>query len=154
MSPVLSSPRIEIHRSLRASPERVFAAWSQADQWQLWFGAGVQAAAGGRSQSVLDPRVGGLWHATMTAPDGALRRVHGVFHELTPPARLVFTWQWDDPGSKAQLVTVAIAAEGGGSRLTLLHEALPDEPSRAGHEQGWLAAVERIELLVTAAAPA
>ncbi|NJK88509.1 MAG: SRPBCC domain-containing protein [Myxococcales bacterium] len=102
----MTEHRLEIRRVLRATPERVYAAWAEREQWRQWFGAGA-AASGARSDVELDPRVGGLWQATMARPQGP-SRVRGVFHDVTAPRRLVFTWQWDETGSKAQLVSVTI----------------------------------------------
>ena len=42
-----------------------------------------------------------------------------------------------------------IKPDGAGTVLTLTHERLFDEESRAGHEQGWIGAFDKLEKLVT-----
>lgn len=138
----MSENKVELRRQLRARPERVYAAFSQANQWMRWFGRGETANAS------LDTQVGGRWWAEMTGPRGEPSRVAGVFHEVSENQRLVFTWQWSAPGSKAQLVTVTITPSAHGTDLTLLHEAFPSAESQQLHREGWLEAIDKITRVV------
>jgi uncharacterized protein YndB with AHSA1/START domain len=63
----------------------------------------------------------------------------------------VFTWSWDPaPGDEPResLVTVLLKPDDGGTLLTVIHERLPDEEARAGHEGGWNGALDKLEKLV------
>ncbi|MFZ4735091.1 MAG: SRPBCC family protein [Bradymonadia bacterium] len=133
---------LELKRVFRTSPERLYAVFARAEEWSRWFGLGKGAEVD------LDARVGGRWQATMEAPDGSRSTVAGVFHEVTPNTRLIFTWQWGGAGSKAQLVTVSVAPADDGAELTLLHEALPSPDSRRMHHEGWVAALDRLPALL------
>ncbi len=71
----------------------------------------------------------------------------GVYREVVANEKLVFTWAWkvappDEPHEL--LVTVLLKPDGAGTVLTLTHERLFDEESRAGHEQGWIGAFDKL----------
>src|SRR3954465_322104 len=77
---------ITLTRRVAASPERVFAAWTDVEQLAAWWWpqlAGttydVDARRGGRFR-IHSPAIG----ATVT----------GVYAEGEPPRRLAFTWRW------------------------------------------------------------
>src|SRR4026207_2435239 len=47
---------------------------------------------------------------------GARHEVGGVYREVVPDTRLVFTWAWHSTPERESLVAVTIAAGGGGGR--------------------------------------
>lgn len=56
-----------------------------------------------------------------------------------PPHKLSFTWGWvgnDSVGPGSTLVEIAVAADGGGSLVTLTHGGLPVD-MEALHRLGW-----------------
>jgi len=75
---------------INASPERVFAAWTDAEQLAAWWW----------------PQLAGTTYDVDVRPGGRFRiqsaaikvRVWGVYTEVEPPRRLVFTWNWEDEG--------------------------------------------------------
>ena len=77
--------------------------------------------------------------------DGTRVAVGGVFLEVMPPRRLVYTWGWE--GAFAELaqtlVTVEIDGSEGGTVLTLRHENFGDLGVRNQHRTGWIAACNR-----------
>jgi uncharacterized protein YndB with AHSA1/START domain len=79
------------HR-FKASPDRVFQAWTRPDalrQW--WCPDGWQPA-----EIDVDLRVGGRYRFAMSRPgEGRYVAVHGCFLDVQPGSRLVYTWQWD-----------------------------------------------------------
>jgi uncharacterized protein YndB with AHSA1/START domain len=73
----------------------------------------------------------------MVDPTGAVHAQEGVYLEVQPAARLVFTWTCHELGVEDSLVTLDFADAGDGSKLTLTHR-LPDEPTiLREHEEGW-----------------
>jgi uncharacterized protein YndB with AHSA1/START domain len=98
-----------------------------------------------------DARVGGRYRIEMRRPSGEGHNVAGVYREIVPNEKLVFTWSWDPaPGEEPHesLVTVLLKPDEGGTLLTVIHERLFDEESRAGHEGGWNGALDKLEKLV------
>jgi uncharacterized protein YndB with AHSA1/START domain len=75
-------------RSFAAPRERVFRAFTAPSQLAKWWGPkGFTVPA-----CTLEVRVGGAWRTVMRSPEGKDHIVSGVYREITPPARLVFTW--------------------------------------------------------------
>ncbi len=83
--------------------------------------------------------------------DGEHHEVGGVYREVVPNSRLVFTWAWHSTPERESLVTVTVAKDGDGTMLTLHHEQFFDEKARDGHERGWTGTLEKLEryLVVT-----
>ncbi|MCA9524053.1 MAG: SRPBCC domain-containing protein [Myxococcales bacterium] len=138
--------KLELKRTLKASPARVFAAWTQAEHLLKWFAPGPMQTP----VAEIDLRVGGHFRTVMQSPDGTTHEAFGVFHEVTKDERVVLTWQWRNAGSKATLLSVMIAPSGNGSELTLLHEALPSSESATEHKKGWVGCLDKLETLLGA----
>jgi uncharacterized protein YndB with AHSA1/START domain len=132
--PAASIVTLRVERRFAAPPERLFAAWSTAEGLNRWSAPGEA-----RPTAEVDLRVGGRYRIVMEAPDGARHVVGGVYREIDPPRRLVYTWQWESiPGFPETRVTVEFSARAdGGTDLVLVHEGLPDEGSRERHAHGW-----------------
>jgi len=95
-----------------------------------------------------DLRVGGRYHITMNAPDGQVHDVSGVYREVVPNKKLVYTWAWKSTPERESVVTIELRAAGGGTELTLRHEQFLDEEARNHHEQGWNGCLARLEKAV------
>lgn len=102
----MTNTEIAITRTFDATPEQVFAAWTDPAQYGSWFSAGQGPSEEGTS---IDLRVGGAWQNTMLLdPDkGLTKRFWGEYLEIDPPKRLVLTFT-DDPDGHA-IVTVDLA---------------------------------------------
>ena len=91
-------------------------------------------------------RPGGSFRIGMRGPDGETVYAIGEYREVTPPERLVFTWVWEgDDDFPETVVTVEFHERGGSTEITLVHDGLLDEESRARHEQGWVDILEKLE---------
>ena len=122
----MSSPdTIVVHKTIRATPEVVYAYLTESEKWVLWQG----------STATLDPTPGGLF--TMTMDNGM--RARGQFVELIPHRRVVFSWGWIDhpglpPGSS--VVEIDLEPVENGTRLVLRHRGLPGSEIPL-HTLGW-----------------
>src|SRR6266705_2898847 len=77
-----------IERVFKASPERMFKAWTDPAVLVTWWGpVGFTTP-----ECQVDLRAGGAWRTVMRAPDGRTHPVSGVYREILPPKRLVITW--------------------------------------------------------------
>ena len=137
-----AKPSLTIKRRFNAPPAKVYAAWTDPQMIARWFGpTGVDSV-----QARTDLKVGGRYHITMHVP-GDQHDVMGVYREIVPNQKLVFTWAWKSTPERESLVTVTFKADGDATIMTLLHEQFFDEPARDRHEQGWGGAIDKLEKL-------
>jgi uncharacterized protein YndB with AHSA1/START domain len=68
----------------------------------------------------------------------------GVYREVIPEKKLVFTWEWPGMPERVSLVTFLLKPIEGGTELTLIHEQLPDEAARKSHEMGWRGLLDKL----------
>jgi uncharacterized protein YndB with AHSA1/START domain len=140
---IVTRPSLTLKRRLNAAPEKVYAAWADPQKLMQWFGPSQVAA--GTVRADVDLRVGGRYRISFDINGGEHREVGGVYREVVPGARLVFTWAWHSAPERESLVTVALKADGGGTLLTLHQEQFLDEAARDGHEAGWISALDKLE---------
>ena len=129
---------IRISRLLPATPEEVFAAWTDPVSLKEWMCPGTQTVA----SVSLDLRVGGTFEIVMRRENSDFVHV-GEYREIRPPERLVFTWQSAATLQRETLVTVELFPRGKQTELVLQHELLPDEQSASQHQDGWQGIIEK-----------
>jgi uncharacterized protein YndB with AHSA1/START domain len=96
-----------------------------------------------------DPRVGGRYRFVMRGADGEEHDVSGVYREVVPNEKLVFTWAWKSTPERESLVTVLIKPDGDGTLLTLVHEQFFDEAPRDRHQGGWTGTLNKLEIYLS-----
>jgi uncharacterized protein YndB with AHSA1/START domain len=142
---LVARPGLTFKRRLNARPEKVWAAWTDSQKIIRWFGRGD--ARPDSFQAEIDPRVGGRYRISFST-DAEYYEVSGVYREVVPNQRLVFSWAWHSTPERESQVTVSLQPDGDGTLLTLQHEQLFDLAARDGHERGWLGALDKLEKIV------
>jgi uncharacterized protein YndB with AHSA1/START domain len=72
--------------------------------------------------------------------------VSGVYREVDPPRKVVYTWGWDgDHPVKDSLVTLEFIARGNSTEVVLRHDGIVDDKERTNHEHGWTAILDKFE---------
>jgi len=126
--------KVEVSRYLDAPPETVFDAWLDPESIGRWLFA---TPDGVMAQVEVDPRVGGRFriverrgaeNGAAQSPglgdgDSILAEHFGEYVALDRPRRLAFDF-WTSFSEERTRVTVVIAADGDGSRITLTHEGV------------------------------
>jgi uncharacterized protein YndB with AHSA1/START domain len=138
----VEKPSLTLKRRLNAPPSKVFAAWTDPEKLAHWFGP---ADTVGSASAELDVKVGGRFRIRFSTANGEHHEVGGVYREVTPDQRLVFTWAWRSTPERESLVTVALKPDGAATLLTLTHEQFFDQAARDGHERGWTGTLDRLE---------
>ena len=136
-------PSLTLKRRLNAPCEKVYAAWTDPEKIARWF-APAQVEAGS-VRADIDLRVGGRYRISFESGDGEYSQVDGVYRELTPNARIAFSWAWHSTPERESQVTVSLQPDGGGTLLTLHHEQFFDEAARDGHGRGWNDLFDKLE---------
>ena len=144
-APAAVKPSLTLQRQLNASPDRVYTAWTDPEKIARWFGPAVVDQDTVKAR--LDVRVGGSFQVSFKTDDGAYHEVGGVYREVVPNKKLVFSWAWHTTPERESLVTVTIKAEGRHTLLTLLHEQLFDDAAKTGHTRGWTGSLDKLEAM-------
>jgi uncharacterized protein YndB with AHSA1/START domain len=98
------------------------------------------------SLAELDVRVGGRFRIVFGGAEGRDHEVQGVYREVVPHRKLVFTWTWpNSTPERESLVTLEFKAAGRGTVLEFLHQQLFDETVRDDHERGWSESFVKLE---------
>ena len=136
-------PSLTLKRRLNAPAEKVYAAWTDPEKIVKWFGPD----SGPVTRAETDLRVGGHYTIAFNTENGERHQVGGVYREVVPNEKLVFTWAWHTTQERELLVTITVKPDGAGSILTLLHEKFFDEAARDGHKRGWSGSLDKLEKL-------
>jgi len=137
--------------------------------WQAWTDPALMAEwAGPRGFTAMDieqdARAGGKWRRRIhsdgfDAGDGVVRERNlwqgGVFHEVVPPERLVYTFAWDNPADigldlppHETLITVTFTERGNKTAMTFRQEFFLTTAERDGHSKGWNSTFDKLTELV------
>jgi uncharacterized protein YndB with AHSA1/START domain len=133
--------RLQVRRIYKAPVAKVYAAWTDPEEVKHWMGP---SDAFGESEVTSDFRVGGRYRIVMHAPDGETHRVDGVYREIVPNKRLVYTWAWVSTPERESLVTVEFLPAGEGTELVVTHERFADTEARDKHQHGWNGCMDRL----------
>jgi uncharacterized protein YndB with AHSA1/START domain len=140
-----AKPSLTLKRRLKATPAQIYAAWTDPRQIARWWGPAGAVVL----DAEADVRVGGSFRKRTRTPDGEEHVVSGIYREVVPHEKLVFTWAWRSTPERESLVTVTLTPDGDATILTLLHEQFFDEAARDGHRFGWSGALDALERLFT-----
>jgi uncharacterized protein YndB with AHSA1/START domain len=125
---------IEVRQLVPAPQIEVFEAWTTPTTVRKWSAPPPMTVG----IVEIDLRIGGQFRVDMVDPDGAVHRVRGEYREVSRPARLVYTWNWDGAVAEdTSLVTVEFVPVTGGTEVVLRHQRLPSAKSAGEHDVGW-----------------
>jgi uncharacterized protein YndB with AHSA1/START domain len=140
---VREKPFLALDRTYPVAPEKVWRAWTDPEAVKRWWGPGPGEPV---SLAELDVRVGGRFRIVFGGPDGKAHECAGVYREVVPHRKLVFTWTWpNSTPERESLVTITFHAAGKGTALVFRHEQLFDEKVRDDHKRGWSGALDKLE---------
>lgn len=138
---------IIITRTFPASPERVFATWTDPEDFAVWFG-GADVDVPVESVS-LDVHKGGKWHAIMYLPDGDPIDWHGEYTDVTPPSHLAMTMSDDPDVDSDDPIVVQFAESGTGTQMTMTQPRGDFSADQvAATTKGWNGFFDALETLV------
>ena len=132
---------LEFNRVLPADTTRVFRAFSSEDELTKWWGP-----EGFTIPSVeFDPRVGDHYRIEMQAPEGDAFLLIGEFREVDRPARLSYTFVWEDPDPDdvENLVELSFQDLGESTEDRPHPGPFKTEARRELHRHGWTGQLSR-----------
>jgi uncharacterized protein YndB with AHSA1/START domain len=132
--------KLAIKRTYNTSLDVVWEAWADPEQAKAWWGPrGFTAPV-----VELDERVGGKWRALMVAPDGTELWQHGVYREIVPKKRIVYTMIWDREPEHEMLVTINFSGKGDKTEIAFEQTGFKSDGEREGHSGGWNQSFDRL----------
>ncbi|MEZ4656181.1 MAG: SRPBCC domain-containing protein [Caldilineaceae bacterium] len=142
--PTHSNASVTVTKLYNHPPQELFAAWTNIESLKQWM-----CPEGGQvSFAAVDLRVGGSYRIDMQFGAEVIVH-HGVYREITPPEKLVFTWISANTRRQETVVTIQFARRGAQTELTLTHERFPDAESAQAHSTGWHSIFIRLEKVLT-----
>jgi uncharacterized protein YndB with AHSA1/START domain len=123
-----------VRKTIRAGVERLFDAWTEANQLRKWWGPVDVRCIGAE----VDLRVGGQYRIGNQLPDGTILWIAGEFEAVEKPHKLVYRWLVEGDSKRPERVTVRFEPRDGATEVIVIHQLIQDESTRGRHEQGWL----------------
>lgn len=142
---------VRLHRVLRAPPERIYRAFTDARAMCKWL------PPNGFTGEVfeMDPKVGGQWRmAFINLGNGQSHSFGGTYIECVPGERLVYTSVFDDPNLPGEMrTTITLRGVMGCTELLAVQEGIPDVIPTEMCYLGWQESLALLKQLVEAEIP-
>lgn len=137
---------IRLHRMLRATPERIYRAFLDADAMAKWlppYGFTCKVHH-------MDTRVGGTYKMSFSNfATGQGHAFGGKYRELVPFEKLVYTDRFDDPNLPGEMQTsVTFKQVPCGTEINIVQEGLPEAIPLEMCYLGWQESLAQLARLV------
>ena len=130
-----SANTVRLHRVLRATPEKVYRAFLEADALAKWL------PPNGYTCKVhhLDTKVGGSYKMSFTNfTTGRSHSFGGTYLELKPYERLRYTDKFDDANLPGEMqTTITLKKVSCGTEVTIVQEGIPAAIPAEACYLGW-----------------
>ena len=147
----MTTNSVQLHRVLRASPERIYRAFLEADALSKWL------PPNGFTGKVhqLDPKVGGTYKMSFTNfTTGKSHSFGGTYLELVPHERIRYNDRFDDPNLPGEMVTtIALKEVLCGTEMKVVQEGIPSAIPAEMCYLGWQESLVLLTKLVEAEIP-
>ena len=142
----MSTGTIQLHRVLRATPERIYRAFLDADAIAKW----LPPYAFTCKVHHMDANVGGTYKMSFTNfTTGQGHSFGGEYRELVPSEIIRYTDRFDDPGLPGEMqTTVSLRQVSCGTELTVVQEGLPEAIPLEMCYLGWQESLVQLANLV------
>jgi uncharacterized protein YndB with AHSA1/START domain len=147
----MSAYAIRLHRVLRATPERIYRAFLDADAMTKWL---PPNGFTGKVHS-MDARVGGAYKMSFTNfATGQTHSFGGEYRELVPFERIRYTDKFDDPTLPGEMqTTISLTKVSFGTELNVVQEGIPSAIPQEACYLGWQESLTLLAKLVEAEIP-
>lgn len=142
----MSTGTVQLHRVLRAPPERLYRAFldpSALAKWLPPYGFTCQVHH-------LDARVGGSFRMSFTSfTSGKSHTFGGDYLELVPHERICYSDKFDDPNLPGEMqVTVALTRVSCGTEIGIVQAGVPEAIPLEMCYLGWQESLAQLATLV------
>jgi uncharacterized protein YndB with AHSA1/START domain len=133
--------RLIFKRHFEAPREIIFRAWTDASWLVRWMGPQECTCP----QAKTDLHVGGALKIVIRNSEGKDHTAHGIYQTVDAPARLSFTWQWEQEDGTLgheMLIDIELLDRDNGTDMVFTQTRFPTEESRDQHKGGWTGAIQ------------
>jgi uncharacterized protein YndB with AHSA1/START domain len=113
---VLSDTQIEMSRVFNAPRELVWNAITDPNAVTHWWGLRNNTTVVDK----MDVRIGGLWRYIQTDPDGNRHAFNGMYNEIVPEERLVYTFEYEPMPGHVIIDSVTLHDLGDGTLISVV----------------------------------
>ena len=107
---------IHIERIFDAPRERVFAVYTDPELIPQWWGPRDTTAV----VDHMDVKPGGRWRFAVASADGSQTGFRGTYREITPPERIVQTFEWEGMPGHVSVETATFEDLGDRTKVTVV----------------------------------
>lgn len=147
----MSPNSVQLHRVLRATPERIYRAFLDPDAMAKWL------PPNGFTGKVhqIDAKVGGGYRMSFTNfTSGNSHSFGGKYVELKPQERIRYTNHFDNPGLPGEMTTtISLKKVSVGTELNVVQEGIPSAIPAEACYLGWQESLTLLAKLVEAEIP-
>ncbi|WP_342116245.1 SRPBCC family protein [Pseudoduganella sp. OTU4001] len=142
----MATNTIKLHRVLRASPDRIYKAWTTAAAFNKWLPPNGYLG----EVHEMDARVGGKYRMSFTdLGTGFTHSFGGEYLELHPGEKIRYTAVFDDPNLPGQMTsTITLRAVSCGTEVDIVQEGVPAVIPAEQCYVGWQQSLALLALLV------
>jgi uncharacterized protein YndB with AHSA1/START domain len=136
---------IRLHRVLRATPERIYRAFLDADAMVKW----LPPHGFTGTMHHMDAKVGGTYKMSFTNfTSGKSHAFGGTYLDMVPHERLRYTDKFDDPNLPGEMqTTITLKQVSVGTELSIVQEGVPGVIPAEACYLGWQESLTRCKTL-------
>lgn len=135
---------VVVTKLIKASKQELFEAFTNPQIMSKWFYPDEDM-----SVEVSNTfHVGGGYVLKMHNKNGEVYTHIGEYMEISPPDKLVFSWNSDFVENT--VVSVTFSEKDGATEVKVSHDLLPNDEMRENHQGGWNGCLDRLKSTMSA----
>ena len=138
-----------ISRVFEAPLSRVWKLWTDPKLMPEWWGPKILST----TVEKMDLKPGGVWRIIQRDPKGNVFAFHGVYHDIVPQKRLVYTFEFEGMPGHVSLETGTFEEHDGKTTITgkSVFQTVEDRDGmlNSGMEKGATETLDRFENLLS-----
>lgn len=142
----MNDKKLEATRIFKAPIEKVFAAWTDADQMKKWYAPEGMTTPSATS----DARAGGAYTISMQDEKSGTHTGSGVYKVFNPPHRFVCSWKWEGDDRETTVTVEFQKVSETQTKVTLAHEGFVNTQEQEMHQKGWMSTFNKLEKYLAA----
>ena len=133
---------VQISWNFSHPPFKIWQAWTEPAIAKLWFGSDPDGKV---LDANFDVQINGVFSVTFVNSDDTAFTCQGIYKEIEPPNRLVFTWGWANQPEVAELITLQFTPDKHGTLMLFEQSNIDPKTTLHNYEEGWHSTFQKLE---------